>query len=213
MFNEVNAERYWRNKKDDVKTQALKKLRFSRNRKTGLSFEELMFLEEKSYRVLFLTVGVDEEFRDDVTLQTLLGSRDRFFRHIRDANVRNELLYGVRGLLWKIEEGDRGGGLHMHLVIFYEADRSGDVTICRRLGEYWVDRITGGLGSYYNSNAHKHNYKGRWGIAVGLIGRNNDEMRCALRDLIGLYMAKTTQEPISRDEDTKLLGRRRFFRR
>ncbi|QNB06828.1 hypothetical protein G5S34_08630 [Herbaspirillum frisingense] len=206
MFEDINEAYYWLDQRDDSRTRMLKKLRFYRRQEQGLDFEEKMFRERKSYRTLFLTVGLKPDHREDVTLPTMQRYRKRFFRHIREAGPRDELLYGVQGILWKFEEGGRSGGLHLHLVIFYEAGRSGDVSICRALGEYWVDRITHGWGGYRNSNATKHDHKHRWGIAVGQIGRDHHEMRDSLRKVIGVYMAKTMQEPKDSDADDKLWG-------
>jgi len=206
MFDDINEAYYWLDPRDDIRTQMLKKLRFYRRQASGLDFEDEMFDERKSYRILFLTVGIDAEHREDVTMQTMQRYRKRFFRHIREASANNELLYGIQGILWNLEEGGRGGGLHLHLVIFYQTGRSGDVSICRALGEYWVEKISRIGGSYRNSNANKHDFRNRWGIGVGLIGRHNDEMRNSLRRLIGIYMAKTTQEPRDSSEDDKLFG-------
>jgi hypothetical protein len=206
MFDHINEERYWFNRRDDAKTRKLKKLRFYRRQAAGLDFEKEMFYERKSYRVLFLTLGVEEDHREDVTMKTMQRYRDRFFRRIREARANDELLYRIQGLVWAFEEGEKSGGLHLHLVIFYETGRSGDVSICRALGEYWVDEITRGWGSYRNSNANKERFRNRWGIAVGLIYRDNHEMRDSLRTVIGIYMAKTTQEPRRSNDDDKLWG-------
>ncbi len=206
MFNTTNEEHYWFNRRDDAKTRRLKKLRFDRRQASGWDFEEEMFYERKSYRALFLTLSFKANRREDITLPTMQAYRRRFFRDIRDARPRNKLLYGIQGLVWKLEEGGRGGGLHLHLVIFYEAGRSGDVSICRALGEYWADEITCKWGDYHNSNADKEKHKKRWGIAVGSIGRDHHEMRDSLRKVIGVYMAKTTQEPRGSNEDDKLWG-------
>ncbi|QWF11183.1 hypothetical protein KME70_14605 [Ralstonia solanacearum] len=164
MFDDVNESYYWLDLRDDEKARTAKRKRYYRNQERGISFEERMFLEKKSYRLIFLTVGLDAEHREDVSLRTMQRFRDRFFRHIREAKSDNDLLNGVRGIVWRLEEGGRGGGLHLHLVVFYSAGRSGDVTICRELGEYWVNEITRGWGTYRNSNAHKYDFRNRWGL-------------------------------------------------
>jgi hypothetical protein len=212
MFDEINEERYWREKRDSADTQKLKKLRFRRRQKAALDFEERMFDENKSCRVLFLSIGIKPEYRDDIALPMMQRYLWRFIRRMREASPRNELLYGVLGLQWHLEEGGRGGGFHAHLVIFYEPDRSGDVRVCRELGEFWRDEVARGWGGYHNSNADKHRFRSRWGIGVGLIGRNHYEMREALRKLMGLYMCKTIQEPLARDDDDKMWGKVRFAR-
>lgn len=206
MFDDINEAHYWLDTRDDAKTRMLKKLRFYRRQEKGLDFEEKMFRERKSYRTLFLTLGLNADRREDITLPTMQRYRKRLFRDIREALPRDELLYGIQGFLWNLEEGGQSGGLHLHLVIFYAAGRSGDVAICRALGEYWVEQITHGWGSYYNSNANKHSYRNRWGNALGAIGREHYEMRDSLRTLIGIYMAKTTQEPRESNDDDKLWG-------
>lgn len=206
MFDDINEAYYWLDPRDDSRTRMLKKLRFYRRQKKGLDFEEKMFRERKSYRILFLTLGLDAVRREDISLPTMQDYRERFFRHIREASPNNELLCGIQGIVWNLEEGGDGGGLHLHLVIFYETGRSGDVSICRSLGEYWVDKITRGWGSYYNSNDNKDRFRKRWGIGVGLIYRDHQETRESLRTLIGIYMAKTTQEPRGSNDNDKLWG-------
>lgn len=206
MFDDINEAYYWLDQRDDARTRMLKKLRFYRRQDKGLDFEERMFRERKSYRILFLTLGLKSNRREDITLPTMQRFRKRLFRDIREALPRNDLLYGIQGFVWNLEEGGRTGGLHLHLVIFYAAGRSGDVSVCRALGEYWVERITHGWGSYYNSNTNKHNYRNRWGNAVGPVGREHHEVRDALCKVLGVYMAKTTQEPKDSDDDDKLWG-------
>jgi hypothetical protein len=148
MFDDVNEDYYWLDLKDDAKTRRLKKLRFYRNQERGIAFEEEMFLERKSYRIIFLTLSLDEGHREDVSMRTMQRYRNRFFRHIREY-VNDELLSGIHGVVWRLEEGGRGGSLHLHLVVFYSTGRSGDVRIGKELGEYWIDEITHGWGDYW----------------------------------------------------------------
>ena len=71
MFDEINEAYYWHDPRDDPRTRMLKKLRFYRRQGKGLDFEERMFRERKTYRILFLTLGLDVDRREDATLPTM----------------------------------------------------------------------------------------------------------------------------------------------
>lgn len=195
---------------DEVRSRKAEQARSRRNRQTGLEFEERMFTRRSRYLVLFLTVNYKPEYREDVTLRTIQRHRDRFLAYMEDDT--HPLLGQIDGLIWKLEEGQRSGGLHLHLVIFYSGKRRGDVTIARQLGEYWSDTITRGWGAYRNSNADKERLESRWGIGVGQVNRYRDSKRDSLQLVIENYMAKSNQVPRERTKDDKLFGTRDFGR-
>lgn len=195
---------------DEVRSRKAEQARSRRNRQTGLEFEERMFTRRSRYLLLFLTVNYKPEYREDVTLRTLQRHRDRFFAYMEGDT--HPLLGQIDGLIWKLEEGQRSGGLHLHLLIFYSGKRRGDVTIARQLGEYWSCTITRGWGAYRNSNADKERLEYRWGIGIGQVNRHRDSKRDSLQLVIENYMAKSTQVPRERTKDDKLFGTRDFYR-
>jgi hypothetical protein len=195
---------------DAIRHRKTEQARVRRNRRTGLNFEEDMFEDSSRYLILFPTLNYKKRYREDVTISTIQGHRDRLFRHMEDYD--SELLRGIRGLIWKLEEGKRSG-LHLHLLVFYRGDRRADVPICRMIGEYWEHDITKGWGNYWNSNAYKSDLEHRWGVGLGQVNRRNDPKRDSLRLFIENYMAKSNQVPGDRTEDDKLFGTRFFDRK
>jgi hypothetical protein len=197
---------------DDRKRKRKNELaRKRRNRATGLDLEQEMFSLSSRYLVLFLTVSYRKESWEFIRLSTIQGDRDTFFRYMESNN--HSLLSGIHGLIWRLEEGGRTGGLHLHLIIFYSRDRHDDVTVNRQLGDYWCRVITEGLGRYWNSNAYKEDFRDKYGIGIGQINRNGDPKRDSLQKIIANYMVKSNQIPRERREDDKLFGVRFFDRK
>lgn len=196
---------------DEVRRRRAAQARSRRNRRAGLEFEERMFARRSRYLVLFLTLNYKPEYREDVTLGAIQRHRDRFLDYM--GNDNHPLLGQIDGLIWKLEEGQRSGGLHLHLLIFYSGQRRADVMIARQLGEYWSGTITRGCGAYRNSNADKERMDYRWGAGVGQVNRHRDSKRDSLQLVIENYMAKSNQVPRERTKDDKLFGTRDFGRR
>jgi hypothetical protein len=206
LFDE---EGYDESHDDEIRRYRTAQARVRRNARAGLDFEEEMFSNASRYLVLFITVNYKEKYRDDVTLESIQRHRDVFFRHMRE--YPNPLLQGVEGIIWKLEEGDRSG-LHLHLLIFYSAERKSDVIVARDIGEHWVNKVTSGWGDYWNSNADKKKLV-RWGVGVGQVNRRDISKRESLQAFIANYMAKANQVPENRSEDDKLFGTRVFFQK
>ena len=110
----------------------------------------------------------------------------------------NQLLQEINGYVWKIEEGQNSGGLHLHVVLFYDGKHRADIFIAQRIGEYWANEVTQGMGGYRNSNADKdwHERYGH-GVGTGQIDRKNEAKREALRQNL-LYLAKDDQHVSTR---------------
>lgn len=195
---------------DEIRVRKAETARSRRNRRAGLEFEERMFSRRSRYLMLFLTLNYKLQYRDDVTLGTIQRHRDRFLDYMESDD--HPLLGEICGLIWKLEEGQRSGGLHLHFLIFYSGKRRGDVLIARQIGEYWSDRITRGWGNYRNSNAEKDRLNYRWGVGIGQVNRDRDLKRDSLQLFIENYMAKSNQVPSARTKDDKLFGARDFYR-
>jgi len=160
--------------------------------------------------MLFVTLTYKPMYQDDVTLWTIQAQRDRLLKNIE--NSRHSFLSGIHGCIWHLEEGLTSGGLHLHLLIFYSGAFRGDVYYAQRIGEYWVDVITGGWGAYWNSNAEKNKRDYPWGVAIGQVDRGSVKQD-SLREFIDNYMAKNNQVPTMRNNPhLKLFGARVFNR-
>lgn len=160
-----------------------------RNTVRALQLENAMYDERSRYLILVLTLGYHSECQNIVTLDTIQQHRNQLFNNCRS----NTLLKGINGYVWKIEEGHHGGGLHLHVALFYNGQHRADVHIAQRIGEYWKTVITHGMGTYWNSNAQKeHHARYGHGIGTGQIDRHDEIKREALRQNLR-YLAKDDQ--------------------
>jgi len=193
---------------DKERVARAKQVRQRRNREGGWEFVEEMFSRRSRYLILFVTLTYKEMYQDDVTLWTIRAQRDRFFKHIE--NSVDSFLSGIRGCIWHLEEGTKSGGLHLHLLIFYSGEFRGDMYYAQKIGECWVNVITGGWGAYWNSNAKKDKRDYPWGVAIGQVDRGSVKQD-SLREFIDNYMAKNNQVPTMRRSE-HLFGIRTFNR-
>ncbi|ONN67927.1 inovirus Gp2 family protein [Herbaspirillum sp. VT-16-41] len=167
----------------------------------GIALEQGMYEKRSRYLILFLTLNYKIEYREDVTIDELCKHRDRLIRNIEC----NSLLSGIKAYIWKLEEGQEAG-LHIHLLVFYSGTHREDISIARRIGEYWTNNATRGIGAYWNSNADKVRYKRRgWALGVGRIDRRDEEGREGIRSIIR-YMGKSDQEMESRPKNRRTFG-------
>jgi len=167
------------------------------NKKKILAREEEMFSPETGrsrWLVLSLTLRYQPRYRRGITPETIQQHRDRFFA----ARRFNKLMEGIENYVWTIEEGE-DTGLHLHVILFYSSAHNRDELIAEQIGQYWVDTITEGKGSYWNSNRAllKRRYAELGhGIGVGQINWNDTEKREALRKNL-IYLAKAEQYLLS----------------
>lgn len=158
-----------------------------RNEARGLAIEQKVFENKSRQVLLMLHFGYQEPYRRTLTLEEIQKHRQKFFNNCRS----NKLLRGIVDYIWTIEEGDESG-LHLHMLIFHNADFQRDVYIAKLIGDYWV-KVTGGIGQYWNSNANKaFHAKYGHGVGTGEINWDNFEKRVALRENIR-YMTKADQ--------------------
>ncbi|WP_176394118.1 inovirus-type Gp2 protein [Chromobacterium violaceum] len=78
-------------------------------------------------------------------------------------------------------------GLHFHVLMLFDGrHHREDITIAATLGQYWVE-ITGRDGLFFNCNQKWH---GKPQCAVGMIHRNDQEKRTALKERVVPYLTK-----------------------
>ncbi len=163
--------------------------RAQRNVDRVVALEQAMYDWRSRHLILVLTLSYKLEWQPSVTLDMLQQHRNQLINNCRG----NTLLSGINAYVWKIEDGREGGGLHLHLVLFYDGHHRADVRIAQRIGDYWNTVITQGMGDYWNSNSQKaHHERYGHGIGTGQIDRYDYDRRDALRKTL-LYLTKTTQ--------------------
>lgn len=78
-------------------------------------------------------------------------------------------------------------GLHFHVLMLFDGrHHREDITIAATLGQYWVE-ITGRDGLFFNCNQKWH---GKPQCAVGMIHRDDQEKRTALKERVVPYLTK-----------------------
>ena len=173
--------------------QNAQQLKADRNATRALQLEASMFNWRSRHLILVLTLTYKPEWKSTVTLDMIRHHRDQLLNNRRN----NQLLDGINGYVWKIEEGNGSGGLHLHVVIFYSGDHRADIYIAQCIGEYWINVITQGMGTYWNSNAQKDKHAAYGhGIGTGQIDRNDLQKRLALQENL-LYLAKNDQHVLT----------------
>ena len=160
-----------------------------RNAAKVMQFEQAMFDSRSRHLVLVLTLNYKPEYRHMVNFDLIREHRNIFLNNRRC----NQLLQDINGYVWKIEEGQNSGGLHLHVVIFYDGKHHADIHIAKCIGEYWANIVTHGMGGYWNSNADKEKHaRYGHGVGTGQINRNDHAKREAFRQNM-LYLAKDDQ--------------------
>lgn len=120
-------------------------------------------------------------------------------------NSRSHQLLGAKiGYITKLEQGIDGGH-HFHCFFFYDGSKhQQDAYIAKVIGDYWVNVVTKGRGSYHNCNVNKNKYKR---LGIGMVARRDSEMRSNLL-LAAKYLSKKEQYIMEKSS-----AKRKVFRR
>ncbi len=210
MFHESEDDNSNGMREAEKNRRALR-VREKRNRETGLDFENEMFEGRSRYLILFVTLAYKDVYRDDISIYTIRAHRDRLFKNMGYDN--HPVLSRIIGCMWRLEEGQVSGGLHLHLVIFFSGACRADIRIARGICDHWVNDVTAGWGSSWNSNANQDPLSYPWGVAIGQVNRTDEVKRSSLRNFIANYMAKNNQTPTMRNNPHLKLFGTRFFNR
>ena len=126
-------------------------------------------------------VSIKDFHQDLKKLRKLIGKRKSCFKNLQ-------------GNIFALEQG-HDHGYHCHLLLIYNGTKhERDWYFAETVGETW-QRITGGLGSYYNCNnsSYKQQYKNAGTLGIGMIHRKNGiEVENAVR--VALYLTKPDKE-------------------
>lgn len=121
-----------------------------------------------------------------------------FARHITEERAKKDLEVFLKknaphglfthmvGYVVKMEMAPNKG-LHFHVLMLFDGrHHREDITIAATLGQYWVE-ITGRDGLFFNCNQKWH---GKPQCAVGMIHRDDQEKRMALKERVVPYLTK-----------------------
>ncbi|HEF0063635.1 YagK/YfjJ domain-containing protein [Kluyvera ascorbata] len=108
--------------------------------------------------------------------------RKRLFKCVQSYSLFEHCM----GYIWKLEYGQYKG-FHYHTCFFFDGSKvRGDVSLARRIGEFWRNEITEDKGLYFNCNAIANSYAQS---GIGDIHYTNQAKRSALQKAI-TYLAK-----------------------
>lgn len=121
----------------------------------------------------------------DTELITLLERVGRFQNNRR----HNKLFKHLVSSVVKIEYGpDRG--YHAHLLLFFNGHKvENDSYYSVAIGDYWVDQITDGKGSYWACNRSENKQRYQW-LGIGMIEKSEEKKRRSLLR-VASYLAKS----------------------
>lgn len=171
-----------------VKTKSFLAKLNSYQRSSNKNYKELTeyvdALFERYSRLLVLRVDLSYSKENSTTTQDQAKrDRERLF-----GNARSNRLFGdMVGHIWKLEHGPEKG-FHYHMMFFFDGSKvREDITLSKRIGEYWTDVVTKGRGLYYNCNAGKFVYKS---CGIGMIEHADAKLRAGLCRAV-FYLTKT----------------------
>lgn len=107
-------------------------------------------------------------------------ARECFGRFINNRRC-NDIFKNEIGYVWALEWATERG-FHYHCIFFFDGHESQqDITIGHRIGQYWRDIITQGMGYYHCSNNDKVKLEMRGlPVGIGMIHRDDQAKRTAL---------------------------------
>jgi hypothetical protein len=154
----------------------------NKNYKELTGYVDALF--ERHARLLVLRVDLSYSKENSKTTQAQAKrDRERLLENARS----NKLFDDMVGYIWKLEHGPEKG-FHYHMMFFFDGSKvREDITLAKRIGEYWKEVITKGRGLYYNCNAVKLAYAS---CGIGMIEHADAELRSGLCNAV-FYLTKT----------------------
>ena len=150
-------------------------------------------------RLLFIRIdfGYMNEYRNSITLEMAQKHRERFL----DNKRRNHTLFDhLLGYAWSFEHGsfnsyeNSGSAFHHHFLLIYDgAYRQEDISLGIGIANYWRNVITNGMGLCYVSNFDKDKLARDACLGIGMIHRDELDLRNNLLQYVAGYIAKDSQ--------------------
>jgi hypothetical protein len=189
------------NSNDFIRRLRSRESNCERNRKSLRNYVLNLFNMHARMLILRIDLGYRKNISDEVTDWAAHEHLKKFLNNMRS----NSLFQHLLGYVWKLEYGI-GKGHHFHFALFFDGARvQKDANLARLIGEYWVEKIMKGEGSYYNCNAHKSEYKNR---GIGMVRYHETEKIKTLLYVLD-YLAKKDQYlRVKTKSGCRVLGRK-----
>lgn len=163
-----------------------------------------------------LVVRIDLRYKKDVALTVPLEiAQMHRAQLLADRRISPEVFGGMLGNAWGLEYGEQEGGFHYHFLAIYNgAERRDDVGIGMAIRDLW-DKITGGYGQCYISNFDKDRLAKQGCLGIGMIHRNDVQLRINLNENVAAYITKKSsafdiQSGITQSGDFRTFGKSRM---
>ncbi|BCO29051.1 hypothetical protein MIZ03_3962 [Rhodoferax lithotrophicus] len=119
-------------------------------------------------------------------------------RHLKqligDRRCNPVIFHGLVGYAWGLEYGAYGGGYHFHFLALFDGSvRREDIGIGMSIANLWTN-ITGGLGRCYISNCDKDKLSVQGCLGIGMIHRDDIQLRKNLIERVAAYITKRCSE-------------------
>ena len=115
---------------------------------------------------------------------------------IADRRSHPDVFDDLLGYAWGLEYGEQEGGYHYHFLLFYHgARRQEDIGIGLALRDLW-STITNGYGQCYRSNFDKEKFESEGCLGIGMIRRNDIQLRINLIEKVAPYITKNVRSLI-----------------
>lgn len=107
--------------------------------------------------IIRVDAAYKDEFQGVVTIDLVIAHLDEFLRAM---TIPHPIFEHKVGYVWCIEQGTDGKGYHIHFAIFFKGwEVEDDIFKSHQVGQFWVNDITGGMGSYFSCNEKKAEYR------------------------------------------------------
>lgn len=177
----------------------------SKNKRRQTSNEKYIDALQNNYSKLCvarfdLHYKKDENNKVNVTLDQAIKEVDKLLTNRRNNSIFEDNV----GYLIKTEYG-KDRDVHFHTFFFFDGQKvKKDAHKADQIGEYWVENITNGKGSYHNCN--RDDYKDNH--AIGMLDYRNVGKRANL-DKAMAYLVKEEQsiEPIKENKKDRAFRR------
>ncbi|GGE66761.1 hypothetical protein GGR41_000762 [Paenalcaligenes hominis] len=155
-------------------------------------FIDQLFNDYSKLLVVRLDLYIGNEYADVNTYEYM----NEAFIRLRNNLRFNQLFNHYITYAAKLEYGvDRRW--HYHVVFFFDGQKvKNDYLLAQALGEYWVDTITRGLGSYYSANMNKSTYRV---FAVGMVLYDDSQGKANLKEALRHLVKEEEGKPVRRD--------------
>jgi hypothetical protein len=121
--------------------------------------------------VVRLDFGYRDECQGFITIDHVYAHIDALLKAMAN---RHPIFEHKVGYAWSIEQGTDGKGYHLHVVVFFLGwEVRDDVYKSHQIGQFWVENITSGMGTYFSCNAKKAEYRVYQG--TGLFQRGDSD--------------------------------------